>query len=149
MLLVTAQIWPGGDKDRAVEIGRITAENVSDLAAISDYAVEVEQQGYEGGGVAGWLQPIWVSGHRRRLGVWDLVRRITAQLQPTGNDAAAVATTLDRATAVLGSRSATVYWVNRRMATLGNQRPIDLLDTREGIERVMTLLGQIEGGVYI
>lgn len=36
MLVVTAEIWPDGDKDRAVVIGEIMAANISDLADISD-----------------------------------------------------------------------------------------------------------------
>jgi hypothetical protein len=49
---------------------------------------------------------------------------------------------------VLGSDGAAKRWLFSSMMLLGGQRPIELLATNKGAMRVVTLLGQIEYGVY-
>jgi putative toxin-antitoxin system antitoxin component (TIGR02293 family) len=39
-------------------------------------------------------------------------------------------------------------WMRRPNMALGENRPLDLLDTRQGVELLLQLLGQIEHGVY-
>ncbi|WP_424140546.1 antitoxin Xre/MbcA/ParS toxin-binding domain-containing protein [Roseomonas chloroacetimidivorans] len=49
---------------------------------------------------------------------------------------------------VLGSDGAAKWWLFSPMMLLGGQRPIELLAANEGAKRIVTLLGQIEYGVY-
>lgn len=78
MLVVRAEIWPGGDPERAFQVGEIQAANISDLAEASSYAVEIIQIGDASAGVARWHQTFVLADHTRRLGAWELVRRILA-----------------------------------------------------------------------
>ena len=39
-------------------------------------------------------------------------------------------------------------WMQRQNRALGENRPSDLLDTRQGVELLLQILGQIEHGVY-
>ncbi|MFP4092588.1 MAG: antitoxin Xre/MbcA/ParS toxin-binding domain-containing protein [Cyclobacteriaceae bacterium] len=39
-------------------------------------------------------------------------------------------------------------WMRQPNRALGENRPLDLLDTRQGVELLLQLLGQIEHGVY-
>lgn len=39
-------------------------------------------------------------------------------------------------------------WIRSEIRALGNQRPIDILDTPIGIQMVLDILGRIEHGVY-
>lgn len=39
-------------------------------------------------------------------------------------------------------------WMRQPNRALGENRPMDLLDTRQGVELLLQLLGQIEHGVY-
>jgi putative toxin-antitoxin system antitoxin component (TIGR02293 family) len=39
-------------------------------------------------------------------------------------------------------------WMQRPNKALGENSPLDLLDTRQGVELLLQLLGQIEHGVY-
>lgn len=41
-----------------------------------------------------------------------------------------------------------VVWLKSEIQALGDERPIDLLDTNAGADAVMTILGRIEHGVY-
>jgi putative toxin-antitoxin system antitoxin component (TIGR02293 family) len=54
---------------------------------------------------------------------------------------------LDRATEVLGSRSAARRWLSRPNPALGAATPLSLLDTSLGWEQVKQVLGRIEHGV--
>jgi hypothetical protein len=49
---------------------------------------------------------------------------------------------------VLKSDAAVKRWLFSRNMALGGQRPIELLATNEGTLRTVTLLGQIQHGVY-
>jgi len=56
---------------------------------------------------------------------------------------------MELCTRVMGSAELAEQWMNRCSMALGYERPADLIDTQSGRERVLVLLIQIEGGVYI
>ena len=76
MLVITAEIWPGGDEKRRFTVGKITASNESLLAPVSCYNVSISQEPHDAAGVCGWCQELTVTGHRRNQGVWPLVLSI-------------------------------------------------------------------------
>ena len=53
-----------------------------------------------------------------------------------------------RAEYVFGDREKAQLWLNSPIKSLGGQVPEQLLDSDEGIERVLHVLGLIEWGVY-
>jgi putative toxin-antitoxin system antitoxin component (TIGR02293 family) len=53
-----------------------------------------------------------------------------------------------RAIEVFGSREKAMRWLRTPVRALGNQTPISLLHTREGLVRVQDTLGQVEHGVW-
>jgi uncharacterized protein (DUF2384 family) len=53
-----------------------------------------------------------------------------------------------RAIEVLGSREKALRWLKAPVRSLGDQTPISLLDSPDGIERVEDALGRIEHGVW-
>ena len=56
---------------------------------------------------------------------------------------------LSRATDVFGTQQAAEEWLQRPAMALENRTPLSLLSTPEGREMVLTVLGQIDYGVYI
>jgi hypothetical protein len=69
MLVITAQVWPGGNPARARRIGAVAAANVTGLADVSDYvAVTLPDSGDR--------EVLWVPGHRRSDGWQRLVVRV-------------------------------------------------------------------------
>jgi hypothetical protein len=150
MLRVTAEIWPGGAWEHAYTIGEICAANISDLADVSNYAVEVREQSDEGTGDLGAPGHAFnVLQHERNKGVWELVRRITSQHELTKDDVAVgLGAVVELATLVLGTPHAAVDWVGQPASGLGDQRPIDLIHTSEGVDQVLTLLWRAYYGVY-
>jgi hypothetical protein len=85
--MITAEIWPGGDKSRKHVIGEIRIANESDLADVSSYSVTAFQTADPDSGAAGWQSEFCIQGHRRTDGAWALVRTILDQALPnaTGN----------------------------------------------------------------
>lgn len=72
MLVVTIEVWPGGDPDRPRRIARIGAANLSDVADVSDYAaVLIIDDELVGVG--------HIVGHQRDLGPLELVRRVISE----------------------------------------------------------------------
>jgi putative toxin-antitoxin system antitoxin component (TIGR02293 family) len=53
-----------------------------------------------------------------------------------------------RAVEVLGSSEKALRWINAPIRSLGDQTPVSLLSTPEGIARVEDALGRIEHGVW-
>jgi putative toxin-antitoxin system antitoxin component (TIGR02293 family) len=53
-----------------------------------------------------------------------------------------------RAMEVFGSREKALRWLKAPVRSLGDQPPLSLLDTEEGIERVKDVLGRVEHGVW-
>jgi hypothetical protein len=76
MLVITAEIWPGGDRKRRFTVGKITASNESRLAPVSRYDVSISQEPHDAAGVRGWRQELTVLEHQRSQGVWPLVLSI-------------------------------------------------------------------------
>lgn len=56
---------------------------------------------------------------------------------------------LEKAATVLGSRQVAERWIKEPARGLNRRRPLDLLSTAAGREKVNTYLCQIEHGVYI
>lgn len=52
------------------------------------------------------------------------------------------------ATRVFRSEDLAQVWLRSRIAGLDNERPLDLLASTDGLERVMDALGKIEYGMY-
>jgi hypothetical protein len=87
MLVVTAEIWPGGERALAFPIGRIIASNVSDLAAHSHYEVTFIQPPAPHIGVDSWTDEFVTSVlHARKDGVWALVRMIIEEAERRSSD---------------------------------------------------------------
>jgi putative toxin-antitoxin system antitoxin component (TIGR02293 family) len=60
----------------------------------------------------------------------------------------AVVDIVARAIEVLGTREKALRWLKAPVRSLGDQTPLSLLDTPEGITRVEDALGSIEHGVW-
>lgn len=67
MLVVSVEVWPGGDIRRRRAIGTASIVNISDLADTSDYEVYVDGEQYPN-----------VEGHVRSAGPWPLIARALA-----------------------------------------------------------------------
>jgi hypothetical protein len=76
MLRVTVEIWPGGDKTRACPIAIASIANVSDLADVSDYAVNVTEGHNAVTNTPAWSLRGNVFQHDRRTSVWALVAKV-------------------------------------------------------------------------
>lgn len=57
-------------------------------------------------------------------------------------------TILDRAERVLGDRARAVLWVRSSNRVFGFSTPLDLLETRSGVDRVCGVLSRIENGQF-
>lgn len=68
MLVITAEVWPGGNPTGARRIGTVAAANVTGLADVSDYVVVAMLD-------AGDRRALWVPGHRRSDGWASLAAR--------------------------------------------------------------------------
>ena len=87
MLVVSAEIWPGGDESRAWLVGEITAANESALSPVSSYSVSISQGPAPSIGIEGWERELTLHDHHRREGVWSLVAAILEQaLRPLGSN---------------------------------------------------------------
>lgn len=80
MMVVTIEIWPGGDECYSFEIGRMEVSNISNLAEVSDYHAHIVQRGTPSLNVNAMEKTVLVQGHRRRSGAWALVRRVLDRL---------------------------------------------------------------------
>ncbi len=81
MIQIVVKILPNGDKRRAFEVAVAEAGNISDLADVSDYAVNVcESQNplAQPGGALDWSSCGHIFGHDRRQSVWALVAKVAA-----------------------------------------------------------------------
>ena len=82
MLVVSAEIWPGGDESRAWLVGEIIAANETALSPISSYSVSISQSPAPAIGIEAWERELTLHDHRRSEGVWALVAAILAQALP-------------------------------------------------------------------
>lgn len=76
MLIVRAEIWPGGDGRCRYPVGEIVAANESELAAVSAYCGAISQEPAPHIVIEGWRREFTLSCHRRNSGVWPLVAAI-------------------------------------------------------------------------
>ncbi|MCW2370066.1 hypothetical protein M2334_002265 [Sphingobium sp. B11D3D] len=87
MLVVSAEIWPGGDQSRAYLVGEITAANKSDLSPVSSYSVSISQGPAPVIGIEGWERELTLENHHRAEGVWTLVAAILNAVDCAGSGA--------------------------------------------------------------
>ena len=87
MLVVSAQIWPGGDESRAYLIGEIIAANESYLSPVSSYSVSISQGPAPEIGIEGWERDLTLENHHRAEGVWTLVAAILNAVDCVGSGA--------------------------------------------------------------
>jgi len=85
MLIVRAEIWPGGDGRRSVTIGEIIAANESQGADASTYAGSVTQESAPQINIAGWRREFMLADYPRKNGVWPLVAAILEQILTEGD----------------------------------------------------------------
>jgi len=79
MLVVTVEIWPGGDEYTKRTISTMHIANVTDLRDVSDYKYVIkEDKGFVESPVNGSGT---IKGHYRKQTVWELIRKaINGQL---------------------------------------------------------------------
>lgn len=82
MLVITAEIWPGGDETNRHAIGEIRIANESGLTDDSNYSVTLSQRGDPISGAPAFHSELMVFGHRRADGAWALVRAILDRALP-------------------------------------------------------------------
>jgi hypothetical protein len=80
MLVVTVEIWPGGDANGRRDQGQMQIANESGLADVSHYAVAIYQEASDRLDVGGYDQRLAVTGHARSDGPWKLVHRALSQV---------------------------------------------------------------------
>jgi hypothetical protein len=78
MLRITVELVPGGREHAKRVLATADVVNVSALADVSDYAVEVETSGRLEPWQPGWERRGMVSGHDRSSSVWALVAKVAA-----------------------------------------------------------------------
>lgn len=69
MLVVRAEIWPGGDESYAYSVGEIIAANESSRSPVSSYSVSIRQEPAHHIGIEGWERELSLANHTRRKGV--------------------------------------------------------------------------------
>jgi putative toxin-antitoxin system antitoxin component (TIGR02293 family) len=84
-----------------------------------------------------------------QLSVRSLHRRRAGRLTPVESERVMrLVRVAARAEHVLGDRAAALDWLQSPNRALAGDRPIALLDTDLGVQRVVEVLGRIEFGVY-
>jgi putative toxin-antitoxin system antitoxin component (TIGR02293 family) len=79
----------------------------------------------------------------------NLASRRTATLRPDQSDRLArIARIIDFAEECIGTRAQALIWLNARNQALHGGRPIDVLDTDPGAQRVKTVLGRLREGSF-
>lgn len=71
----------------------------------------------------------------------------TLMSPPVSEQALHIAQAAARGEEVLGGRAAFLEWLNEPNQALGRRAPIELLNTRFGVEAVLDELGRIEHGI--
>lgn len=73
MLVVKVEIWPGGSKEDAYEVGRLSAGNITAYGEVCSYEIRL----FDEGGLVGGRQAadFQVDGHHRSDGCWSLVHK--------------------------------------------------------------------------
>lgn len=78
-MVVRIEIWPGGDKQAAFEIGRMDVTNVGTVADLGAYAASVTQRATPIIGVPSFVRNVRVASHPRGDGPWALVARVLGE----------------------------------------------------------------------
>jgi hypothetical protein len=81
MIVVTVTIVPGGFEPRRRDIGSLRISNISNLARVSDYAVDVVEAANHLAGSPARIGECRVERHDREQSVWALVERAAAAAQ--------------------------------------------------------------------
>ena len=76
MLVITVELWPGGDASRSSVIAAGTVANVSKLAEESDYECQIGAHGHAALGIPATQSRFTIYGHKRRDGVLALLSRV-------------------------------------------------------------------------
>jgi hypothetical protein len=76
MLRITVELVPGGREHAKRVLATADVANLSALADVSDYAVEVETAGRLEPWQPGWERRGMVLGHDRSSSVWSLVAKV-------------------------------------------------------------------------
>lgn len=80
MLVVTVELWPGGDPTHAKEIASIEIANISNLSEVSNYTVLAQQAGNPSLGIKPEKVAFTVYDHPRRQSVFALLKTILNKL---------------------------------------------------------------------
>jgi len=92
----------------------------------------------------------WVEAERVLFGAASVIgagqTASTSAIAPA--DLGPLVEIIARAIDVLGTREKALRWLNAPVRSLGDQTPVSLLDTPEGVSRVEDALGRIEHGVW-
>jgi hypothetical protein len=81
MIIVTVELRPGGFAPLRRDIGTLRISNLSDLAPISDYSVDVIEAANTLAGTPARIGECRVERHDRAQTVWALVERAAAAAQ--------------------------------------------------------------------
>lgn len=143
------------DVDAVKAVGRIAPKNEGFYGgeSLSDYfKAEFEPQHAEIIRIqtkrkvpSGNLAPLTMIGDLWNASVTDLVKPVE---QVSTDETAALSETIDRATEVMGSRDEAMRWLGTPVRALDFATPISLLGTKEGVELVNDVLGQMEHGIW-
>jgi hypothetical protein len=81
MLKITVEILPGGSAVRRRTVGLMLIGNVSNLADVSDYEIDVTEAANPLTGTAPRSTGFFVRNHSRRQSVWRLLGASIAQME--------------------------------------------------------------------
>ena len=81
MLLVTVTLVPGGLASRRRDIGTLQISNLTDLAGISDYSVDIVEAANPLTGTPSRVGGCRIDAHDRAQTVWALVERAAVAAQ--------------------------------------------------------------------
>lgn len=80
MLVITVDIVPGGYEPLRRTIGSMQIANVSDLADVSDYAVDATESANPLSGTALRNRKCTVRAHNRRQSIWVLLAKASGEI---------------------------------------------------------------------
>ncbi|UPJ53410.1 hypothetical protein IVB30_20095 [Bradyrhizobium sp. 200] len=81
MIVVTVELVSGGSEIRRCTIGTLRIANLSDLAPISDYSVDVLEAANPLAGTPARTGSCLIEGHARAQSVWALIGRAIGALE--------------------------------------------------------------------
>jgi len=78
MLRIIVELVPGGREPAKFELARAELGNLSELAAVSDYAIRASEGANPLTDTPAWRRTGLIEGHPRNQSVWKLVERAAA-----------------------------------------------------------------------